>query len=59
MEILQMEDNVYLKELRNQIDLVSNEQIEEEEDDNEDLTEEEQKLFADFWFQISKAYQNN
>ena len=48
MEILQMEDNVYLKELRNQIDLVSNEQIEEEEDDNEDLTEEEQKLFADF-----------
>ena len=59
MEILQMEDNVYLKELRNQIDLVSNEQIEEEEDDNEDLTEEEQKLFADFWFQISKAHQNN
>ena len=48
MEILQMEDNVYLKELRNQIDLVSNEQIEDEEDDNEDLTEEEQKLFADF-----------
>ena len=43
-----MEDNVYLKELRNQIDLVSNEQIEDEEDDNEDLTEEEQKLFADF-----------
>ena len=48
MGILQMEENVYLKELRNQIDLVSNEQIEDEEDDNEDLTEEEQKLFADF-----------
>ena len=48
MEILQMEDNVYLKELRNQIDLVTNEQIEDEEDDNENLTEEEQKLFADF-----------
>ena len=42
MGILQMEDNVYLKELRNQIDLVTDEQIEdEEEDDKEGLTEEE------------------
>ena len=37
-----MEDNVYLKELRNQIDLVAAEQIEdEEEEDREGLTEEE------------------
>ena len=45
-----MEDNVYLKELRNQINLVQDEQIgnDEEEDDDEALTEEQQKLFEDF-----------
>ena len=44
-----MEDNVYIKELRNQIDLVHDEQLgNDEEDEEEKLTEEEQKLFDDF-----------
>ena len=44
-----MEDNVYIKELRNQIDLVLDEQLgNEDEADGEKLTEEEQKLFDDF-----------
>ena len=45
-----MEDNSYIKELRNQIDLVNDEQLGNDDDENEEekLTEEEQKLFDDF-----------
>ena len=48
MEILQMEDNPYINELRNQIDLVNDEQLGNDDDEEEKLTEEEQKLFDDF-----------
>ena len=43
-----MQDNVYVKELRNLIDLQSDEQIDDLDDDEENLTAEEQKLFDDF-----------
>ena len=46
---MQMQDNVYVKELRNLIDLQSDEQIDDLDDDEENLTAEEQKLFDDFW----------
>ena len=49
LETMQMQENVYVKELRNLIDLQSDEQIDDVDDDEENLTAEEQKLFDDFW----------